>query len=194
LKPSFPFGSPSVANSSSPMNNETYRTRHPSQPSPLEQPGQVHYHTHPITPPISTPDHDSKTDSPVAQSLVMMAQGQRPQQASSGMQMQEPVQWNPQKIFDSWNVAFGNYDFRNPQESNQSTYQQLPPVSPHSGGLQGAPSQLPAATSYPAPGMAPFVSPAMWQEAVASSFPDNKRRWDHSSQPVVDSSMYKRAR
>lgn len=101
LKPTFPFGSPSVPNSSSPMsNNGTYRTRLPSQPSPLEQPGQVHYQIHPITPPISASDNGSKTDSPVAQSLVMMAQGQRGPQPSSGMQMQEPMQWNPQRIFE----------------------------------------------------------------------------------------------
>jgi hypothetical protein len=101
LKPTFPFGSPQVPTSSSPMSNEgSYRSRLPSQQSPLDQPGQVHYHTHPITPPISASDHDSKTDSPVAQSLVMMASGQRAPQSAAGLQMQEPVQWNPQRIFE----------------------------------------------------------------------------------------------
>lgn len=101
LKPSFPFGSPQVLAQSSPLSNEgSYRSRHPSQQSPLDHPGQVHYHAHPMTPPISASDHDLKTDSPVAQSLVMMASGQRAVQPSPSMQMQEPVQWNPQRIFE----------------------------------------------------------------------------------------------
>jgi hypothetical protein len=101
LKPTFPFGSPQVHAQSSPMSNEgSYRSRLPSHQSPLDQPGQVNYHTHPITPPISASDHDSKTDSPIAQSLVMMTAGPRAPQAPSGMQMQEPVQWNPQRIFE----------------------------------------------------------------------------------------------
>lgn len=101
LKPSFPFGSPQVPPQASPMSNDgSFRSRLPSQHSPLDQPGQAAYLTHPITPPISASDHDSKTDSPVAQSLVMMAAGQRPSQPSAGVQMQEPVQWNPQRIFE----------------------------------------------------------------------------------------------
>lgn len=102
LKPTFPFGSPQVAPQSSPLSNQgsSYRPRHPSHPSPLEQPGQVNYHTHPITPPISASDHDSKADSPVAQSLVMIASGQRAPQPTSGIQISENVQWNPQRIFE----------------------------------------------------------------------------------------------
>ena len=101
LKASFPFGSPQVPAQASPMSNEgTYRPRLPSQQSPLEQPGQINYHAHPITPPISASDRDTKADSPVAQSLVMMASGQRAPAPAHGMQMQEPAQWNPQRIFE----------------------------------------------------------------------------------------------
>ena len=101
LKPSFPLGSPQVPTQSSPMSNPgSYRSRIPSQQSPLEQPGQVNYHAHPITPPISTSDHDPKADSPVAQSLVMMAAGQRAPQPSPSMQMQDSAQWNPQRIIE----------------------------------------------------------------------------------------------
>lgn len=101
LKPTFPFGSPQVPPQSSPSSNPgSYRSRLPSQQSPLEQPGQVNYHAHPITPPISASEHDTKADSPVAQSLVMMASGQRAPQPAAGMQMQESVQWNPQRIFE----------------------------------------------------------------------------------------------
>jgi hypothetical protein len=83
LKPTFPFGSPQVAPQTSPLSNDgSYRPRHPSHPSPLEQPGQVNYHA------------------PVAQSLVMMVSGHRAPQPSSGMQMPENVQWNPQRIFE----------------------------------------------------------------------------------------------
>ena len=102
LKSSFPFGSPQVPAQASPMSNEGgFRSRLPSQQSPLDQPGQVNYHAHPITPPISATDHrDSKTDSPVAQSLVMMAAGQRAPQTSASMPMQDSAQWNPQRIFE----------------------------------------------------------------------------------------------
>ncbi|KAH8732887.1 hypothetical protein GQ44DRAFT_600786 [Phaeosphaeriaceae sp. PMI808] len=101
MKPTFPFGSPQVASQSSPLSNHgSYRSRHPSQASPLEQPGQVIYHAHPITPPISASDQDAKADSPIAQSLVMMASGQRAPQSATGMQLQESAQWNPQRIFE----------------------------------------------------------------------------------------------
>lgn len=102
LKPTFPFGSPQVAPQSSPLSSHGhYRPRHPSQTSPLEQPGQINYYAHPISPPISTSDHESKADSPVAQSLVMMASGQRPPQSTSAnMQLPDSVQWNPQRIFE----------------------------------------------------------------------------------------------
>jgi hypothetical protein len=100
MKPSFPFGSPQVAPQSSPLSNAgSYRPRHPSHPSPLEQPGQINYLAHPMTPPISAGGHSAKADSPVAQSLVMMASGQRAQ-STAGLQMQESVQWNPQRIFE----------------------------------------------------------------------------------------------
>ncbi|KAF2736632.1 hypothetical protein EJ04DRAFT_533529 [Polyplosphaeria fusca] len=214
LKPSFPFGSPQVHAESSPMSNEgSYRSRLPSQQS-LDQPGQVNYHAHPITPPISASDQDPKADSPVAQSLVMMAAGQRAPPPQAAMQMQEPTQWNPQRIIDQWNVAFGtppppttasqaspplrppptgNYELRTPQETTQPNYQ-LPNVSPQSSVIQGTPSQIPASASYATQSM-PYVTPTMWQEVVASSFPDNlKRRWDQGNPPMVDQTMYKRAR
>ncbi|KAF1940230.1 hypothetical protein EJ02DRAFT_350457 [Clathrospora elynae] len=216
LKPTFPFGSPQVAPQTSPLSNHgSYRPRHPSQPSPLEQPGQVNYHAHPITPPISASDHGSKADSPVAQSLVMMASGHRAPQPTSGMQMPENVQWNPQRIFDQWNVAFGtppptsassqsspplrphppgtNYDMRPAQDTIQPGYQ-LSNTSPQSRNIHGPPSQIPPSSTY-ASATPAYVTPTMWQEAVASSFPDSlKRRWDQGGHHMSDESMYKRAR
>ncbi|KAH6638458.1 hypothetical protein C7974DRAFT_306488 [Boeremia exigua] len=214
LKPTFPFGSPQVAPQSSPLSSQgAYRPRHPSHPSPMEQPGQINYHAHPITPPISASDLGSKTDSPVAQSLVMMASGQRAPQTNAGMHMQDNVQWNPQRIFDQWNVAFGtppptassssspplrphppgtNYDMR-PQDGNSPNYQ-MSNVSPQQSGIQGTPGHLPPASSYPTTNPS-YVTPTMWQEVVASSFqPGSKRGWDQGGAAVVDQSMYKRSR
>ncbi|PVI03710.1 hypothetical protein DM02DRAFT_520178 [Periconia macrospinosa] len=215
LKPSFPFGSPRVVAQTSPTSNSgSYRSRLPSQHSPLDHPGQINYHTHPITPPISTSEHDTKADSPVAQSLVMMASGQRAPQPSTGMQMQEPVQWTPQPILDQWNTAFGtpppsattqsspplkppptgnNYELRTPiQESGQPNFQ-IPNVSPHSNGIQDT-QQLPTTSGYAVPNPA-YVSPAMWQEVVANSYSNGaKRRWDSGHNAMVDHSSYKRAR
>ncbi|KAL5412073.1 hypothetical protein PMIN04_010030 [Paraphaeosphaeria minitans] len=216
LKPTFPFGSPQVHSQSSPSSNPgSFRPRLPSQQSPLDQPGQVNYHAHPISPPISASDHDTTADSPVAQSLVMMASGQRAPQPTTGMQMQEAVPWNPQRIFDQWNVAFGtppssatqsspplrlpptgtgnNYELRSPQDGTPSGYQ-IPHVSPQASGLSSAQSQVPATTTFATP-TATYVTPTMWQEVVASSFQDGlKRRWDHGQAPMIDQSMYKRAR
>ncbi|KAI4617809.1 hypothetical protein J4E83_006141 [Alternaria metachromatica] len=215
LKPTFPFGSPQVAPQTSPMGHQgSYRPRHPSHPSPLEQPGQVNYHALPITPPISASDRGSKADSPVAQSLVMMASGHRAAQPQSGMQMPENAQWNPQRIFDQWNVAFGtppptsassqaspplrphppgtNYDMRPAQEAMQPGYQ-MSNTSPQSSNVHAVPGQMPPASTYG--NTAPvYVTPTMWQEAVASSLPDGlKRRWDDNAS-MGDQSMYKRAR
>ncbi|KAF1949084.1 hypothetical protein CC80DRAFT_280963 [Byssothecium circinans] len=213
LKPSFPYGSPQVHTQSSPTSNSGgYRSRLPSQQSPIDQPGQINYHAHPITPPISTSELDTKTDSPVAQSLVMMSSSQRAHQTQSGIQMQEPVQWNPQRIFDQWHVAFGtppssaaaqsspplrpptagnNYDMRHPsQDAGQPNYQ-MPNVSPHPN-IQNP--QIPTSSAYAAPNAA-YVTPTMWQEVVASSYPEGlKRRWDTGNPAMVDHSVYKRAR
>ncbi|KAL5116257.1 hypothetical protein ACEQ8H_005815 [Pleosporales sp. CAS-2024a] len=214
MKPTFPFGSPQVTSHSSPLSNQgSYRSRHPSQASPLEQPGQVNYHAHPISPPISASDRGTKADSPVAQSMVMMASGQRAPASATSMQLQEPAQWNPQRIFDQWNVAFGtpppsassqsspplrqgppdnNFDMRAPQETSHSTYH-LPSNSPQSAVMQGA-SQLPTSSGYPSTNPS-YVTPSMWQEVVASSFSEGlKRRWDHGSTSMADAQMYKRAR
>lgn len=97
LKPSFPLGSPSSQNHPSPLSVEDHYTgRNSAGPnSGLETPGQqFQYPGQPITPPISAHDLDYKTDSPVVQSMAMMGQDQ-----GQTLQIQEPVQWNPSRIF-----------------------------------------------------------------------------------------------
>ncbi|KAK8236464.1 hypothetical protein IWZ00DRAFT_120463 [Phyllosticta capitalensis] len=208
LKPSFPFGSPSVNNNPSPISDGGYRHRGSAQDPSLEQPGQVNYTTHPISPPISSSDSDPKADSPVVQSLVMMAAGQRQPQPQASMQPQEPVQWNPGRIFDQWNAAFGtpppnpttqpspkpaplgsSYELRTPQqETQQPNFYQASSVSPHTQQVPNMPAQLPPPVSYSAPAQ-PYVTPSMWQDVVASSFSDGslKRRWnDYGSQSIMD--------
>ncbi|KAK1911833.1 hypothetical protein P3342_010917 [Pyrenophora teres f. teres] len=167
LKPTFPFGSPQVAPQTSPMSQHgSYRPRHPSHPSPLEQP---------------------------AQSLVMMASGHRGPQPNSSMQLPDNAHWNPQRIFDQWNVAFGNdYDLRPAQGGMQTNYQ-MSNTSPSPSNVHGPPGQMPPSSTY-ANAAPVYVTPTMWQEAVASSLPDGlKRRWDGNS-AMADQSMYKRAR
>ena len=118
-------------------------------------------------------------------------------------------------VCSQWNVAFGtpppasassqsspplrphppgtNYDMRPTQDNIQPGYQ-LPNTSPQSSNIHGPPSQMPPSSTYG--NAAPvYVTPTMWQEAVASSLPDGlKRRWDNNNPSMADQSMYKRAR
>ena len=103
LKPTFPFGSPVAGSNISPISGDgQYHPRRPTQDPSMEHSGQVHYNVHPITPPTSTTGSEPKADSPVGQSMVMMAAGQRQPAppTSAGVQSQEHVQWNPTKIFE----------------------------------------------------------------------------------------------
>ncbi|KAF2836339.1 hypothetical protein M501DRAFT_940292 [Patellaria atrata CBS 101060] len=215
LKPSFPYGSPGAPNHPSPplSNDGTYRGRGSGQDLSLEQPGQVTYHAHPITPPISATDTDSKADSPAVQSLAMMSTGQR-QPSSSSIQLQEPAQWNPTRIFDQWNVAFGtppssstsqsSPPLRPPQpgsyglsaqDQSLQTYPQQATVLPQTSQVQNLHAQLPPPVSYATP-TNPYVTPSMWQDVVASSFGDGlKRRWDYGNHGIMDQGqMSKRPR
>jgi hypothetical protein len=114
LKPSFPYGSPGApVNMSPPRANTQYRQMAPHGSSIDQnvehqhaQPQQhVSYTNHPISPPISAGGvTDTKSDSPAAQSLVMMAAQRGPQQPqqpmTTGVQMPDPSAWNPTRIFE----------------------------------------------------------------------------------------------
>jgi len=78
------------------------------------------------------------------------------------------------------------------QEAMQPGYQ-ISNTSPQSSNVHAVPGQMPPASTYG--NAAPvYVTPSMWQEAVASSLPDGlKRRWDDNAS-MGDQSMYKRAR
>lgn len=123
LKPSFPYGSPQSSTRLSPLRASNY-THRPSirgsmdhhqhqtidtqgaiQHSQVSYPGQ-----HPITPPISAGPVDMKSDSPAAQSLVMMASatssaGQPNATQAPTLQPSIPMtdgtsSWNPSRIFE----------------------------------------------------------------------------------------------
>lgn len=163
LKPSFPYGSPAQGHSTPPRGN--------LKPPMLRTSSvdQVSYTSHPITPPISAGPVDNKSDSsPAIQSLVMMASGQGSQAPSMqhGLSMAEPPTWNPSRIFDQWNSTFGT------------------PEVPSIQALQNANASLPSSQTMPpqqysAAPVQSFVTPAMWQESVASVYEGGlKRHWD----------------
>ncbi|KAI8624232.1 fungal-specific transcription factor domain-containing protein [Xylariaceae sp. FL1651] len=213
LKPSFPYGSPHPSTHSSPPRANTFKPpmlRTNSLDPNLDTHSGHHSHVsyHPITP-ISMSSGDSKSDSPSIQSLSMLAAGQSTQPPlSHGLPMVDHSTWNPTRIFDQWNSTFGT--------------QPLPPlpasVAPQSGSLNvssGAP-EVPTAQDmaianasisappptlptlppqqYSAPPVQTFVTPAMWQESVASVYESGglKRHWDYDSGTSITETMNKR--
>ncbi|UKZ90917.1 uncharacterized protein TrAFT101_005918 [Trichoderma asperellum] len=169
LKPSFPYGSPHPSHSASPP---AFRgmERASSMEQVLDTSGTqtVSYISHPISPPISAGGLDSKSDSPSAQSLVMMPQTVGPGMPPN-MTMPEQPAWNPAKIFEQWNTTFGAPEIPS-LDDIQAVNSSLPPGSQHSI----SPQQYAAA---PVPN---FVTPAMWQESVANVYEGGlKRSWDY---------------
>jgi hypothetical protein len=100
LRRNFPYGSPVMGEQTSHLADGTYRDNQaPSHEPPLQHAGQVHYNMNPITPPMSSAS-DTKTDSPVVQSMVMMGPGQGQPQPSMTVSNPGPTQWNPTRIFE----------------------------------------------------------------------------------------------
>ncbi|KAM7222560.1 hypothetical protein V8F06_002054 [Rhypophila decipiens] len=198
LKPSFPYGSPQSTHSSPPP-AASYRSDL-SQPAAMNQQRlntQIQHshvsYSHPISP-VSVGPLDNKSDSPDIQSLAMMASGhgsQAPMQ--QGLMVDAPA-WNPARIFDQWNTSFGTPPAQAPPPS-------LPPqssaLSIASSGAGETPtiqdiqavhaslpagSQLPPQAQYSAAAVQTFVTPAMWQESVASVYEGGlKRAWDYGN-------------
>lgn len=155
---------------------------------------QQHYVTHPITPPISAGPVDGKGASPGIQSLVMMGSTPVTQAAGLGqtVSVAEAPAWNPNRIFEQWNSSFGTP----PAPPTVSVSPQTRSLSDPSGAaevptlqdIQTVHAQLPSGSqpiqqqSYSAAPVQTFVTPAMWQDSVASVYEGGlKRAWDFDS-------------
>lgn len=181
LKPSFPYGSPHPSTQSSPPRLPTgYRPG----ASPMDQAQQrqleiqnyqsLNYTGHPISPPISA-GPDAKSESPGVQTggLVMMSQGNQASGMQQNLSLSDPPAWNPARLFEQWNSTFGV-----PEVSTLQDLQAVNSTLP--AGQQVSPQQ------FSAPTVPNFVTPAMWQESVASVYEGGlKRTWDYEGPPMM---------
>ncbi|KAI8947224.1 fungal-specific transcription factor domain-containing protein [Xylaria longipes] len=200
LKPSFPYGSPHPSTQSSPPRATTFKPpllRTNSLDPNLDVHAGPHSHVsyHPITP-ISVSSGDGKGDSPSVQSLSMLgaSQSTQPPLSHTIPLVDHHPTWNPSRIFDQWNSTFGTPLPTQPAtvtpESNSLNVSSGAPEVPTtqdiaiaSAPLSAPPPQLPPHQQYSAPPMQTFVTPAMWQESVASVYESGglKRHWDYDS-------------
>ncbi|KAI9662439.1 MAG: hypothetical protein M1821_008606 [Bathelium mastoideum] len=218
LKPSFPYSSPIDTTHPSPPRDYRSQALPGHDTSPIDQPGQVYHHTHPITPPISVGGTESKADSPAAQSLMMMASGQRHAQQLGSVPMTEPSQWNPSRIFDQWNTAFGTPQANPPatqsspphksqgptsagfhalpQDPGQASFSSVSSVasgSPHATHMHHSPTAGNQHITYGAAPQQSYVTPSMWQDVVANTLQGGqKRSWDFGSANYMDPMNQKR--
>ncbi|KAH6650595.1 hypothetical protein F5144DRAFT_52094 [Chaetomium tenue] len=184
LKPTFPYGSPHSAT-------------HPSPPGrPLDSQmshSQVSYTNHPLTP-VSVGPLDGKSESPVVQSLTTMASVRGPQTSgvSQTLPLSEAPTWNPSRIFDQWNTSFGAPSIQPsppaaPAQASSLNVGSSGGVSPSLQEMHAVQGQLrPGAQlplpPYPSAQAQTFVTPAMWQESVASVYEGGlKRPWDYDA-------------
>lgn len=200
LKPTFPYGSPTSSAATPPRSSPAYRPLidpgshiHPrGSPSNL-QASQIGFSTQAITPPISAGPPDGKNASP-----MMVFAGQPNQGAGMGQQMPmgEQPSWNPARIFENWNTSFGNPQVQQASPNSggvntaslksssssppdMSSYSNLPANEAISSSAQPMPAQ-----QFTAP-MPTFITPAMWQESVASVYEVGlKRAWDYDGGPM----------
>ncbi|KAL3958407.1 hypothetical protein ACCO45_006569 [Purpureocillium lilacinum] len=174
LKPSFPYGSPHSSSHSSPP-------RIPQGYRPMDRTGSLDQHL--------DPQHPT--------SLVMMPQDNQGPDMHHGMPVPtSQSSWNPQRIFEQWNTSFGT-----PAQTGQvspspahginvaassSGASDVSTMHDYQGASSSLPQQMPSQQySAPAP-MANFITPAMWQESVASVYEGGlKRAWDYDTmQPM----------
>lgn len=96
LNPNFPFY-PGVSEPGDPSLTPAYSQAESSH-STLATGPQVSYPTHPLSPPHSAGDGESKGESPAAvQSLVMLAGGRGTQDHSP---IVDTLAWNPSRLFE----------------------------------------------------------------------------------------------
>ncbi|KAJ4297277.1 hypothetical protein N0V88_004195 [Collariella sp. IMI 366227] len=191
LKPTFPYGSPHSATHPSPPPHhlDTHISR-----------TQVSYtNHHPLTP-VSVGPLDTKSVSPVVQSLTTMVSAPGPQAPGVSQQnnnnlsssMADPPAWNPSRIFDQWNTSFGNPPIQSSpppvaaQTSSLSAAADggvngpLPTLQDIQAAAHGHMRSMPPPYPTAAPPVQTFVTPAMWQESVASVYEGGlKRAWDY---------------
>ncbi|KAM4067271.1 fungal specific transcription factor [Hirsutella rhossiliensis] len=206
LKPSFPYGSPHSSSHPSPPGG-THRYRQAmDRTGPLDQhlgtphTQPVSYPSHPISPPVSAGPGDSKGDSPPAQSLVLMPQdGQAPDMRQDMAIPNSQPTWNPARIFEQWNTSFGSPAQAEPvaaaqadaldmaTSSGPSEISTIPAVQGVGATLAADGAQQMPAQAYSAPTpMANFITPAMWQESVASVYEGGlKRSWDYDTMQTM---------
>ncbi|RSL81993.1 hypothetical protein CDV31_016976 [Fusarium ambrosium] len=199
LKPTFPDGSPLPSSQSSslrasePSRPVIYRSGSVDQRLDTHGAQRVSYTSHPITPPISAGPVDSKSDSPVIQSLVLLSQGTQAPGMPQTMPHADQPGWNPSEIFEQWNRTLGTPPHSQttttvppqtgPLDASSSGATEIPPIpniyvvqaSSSIGSQQLSPSQYSTAL------MPNFPTQAMWQEPVALFHNGgmNKRPWDY---------------
>ncbi|KAK4128660.1 hypothetical protein N657DRAFT_676415 [Parathielavia appendiculata] len=202
LKPTFPYGSPHSATHPSPPGRPLdHNTQMPHSQ-------QVSYTSHhPLTPVSVGTQLDSKSDSPVVQSLTTMASvhGSQASGVTQTLPLSEAPAWNPSRIFDQWNTSFGAPQLQSsPTPSVAAQTSSLTvgsAAAAAAGGVEHATSlqdmhQLRTGSSQmqpphphhyaPAAPVQTFVTPAMWQESVASVYEGGlKRAWDYDAHMSV---------
>ncbi|KAL8732632.1 MAG: hypothetical protein Q9166_002607 [cf. Caloplaca sp. 2 TL-2023] len=217
LRHNFPYGSPPVGL----RHSEPVETKNPptlGRQFSHDQLVQVHYGTQPLTPPISAGLEDTNSGS---MNLGMMPNGHQQGFPMDNVGLDQS-EWNPTRIFDSWNTAFGtpatttqnivnhsqpsppiytpnsiaSYDMPHVSESIQRQQQQYPMQSTMAPlpQVQPAPQMPQYATPTPS-----FVTSSMWRDTVASTYDPGgmKRRWDAEDSflnGVIDTVSPKRVR
>ncbi|KAI1326964.1 fungal-specific transcription factor domain-containing protein [Xylariaceae sp. FL0255] len=212
LKPSFPYGSPHPSTHSSPPRAATFKPpmlRTTSLDPSLDSQAGSHPHVnyHPVTP-ISMSSGTSKSDSPSmqsAQSLSVLSAGPSSQPSiPQTLPMVDHSTWNPTRILDQWNSTFGTPlptqpTLVAPQASSLNVSPGAPEV-PTTQDIAIAHAAVPALPpalppqQYSAPPVQAFVTPAMWQESVASVYESGglKRHWDYDGGTSIAAAMNKR--
>ncbi|GAP88713.2 putative lipase regulator 1 [Rosellinia necatrix] len=150
LKPSFPYGSPHPSTQSSPPRATTFK---PPMLRTNSLDPNLDIHTGPHSHSLSVLGASQSTQPPLSHSLSLV----------------DPPTWNPSRIFDQWNSAFGAPEVPTSQD-----------MAIVGTPLSAPPPQLPH-QQYTAPPVQAFVTPAMWQESVASVYESAglKRHWDY---------------
>lgn len=98
LKPSFPYGSPGSNLQPSPPLDMKYQHNNLSRQTSHEQSGQIQFHPHPLTPPISGEHEDQGR--PLTASLMMANGQQQPMPLASTSIETDQATWNPTRIFE----------------------------------------------------------------------------------------------